>query len=401
MISGNSGHRREAARRREAAELDAEILSGIGRGWDDPLSDAEFDHLARALFAHQFRFLPTYRQLCLLQGVGASADVESWRAIPPVPAGAFKVGRWAAFPEELEAAAFRTSGTTGEGRGTHAFETLSLVNAAILPQARRFLVPDRPAIRFLFLSPSPAAAPDSSLVHMFAVFREALGAPGSRFLFGARPGEAAAGEAAGALDAAAAGAEPVLVAGPAVAFLGVLEAAGSRSWALPPGSRAMVTGGFKGIRRGADPRALAETVDAQLGIPVSHQVQEYGMTELSSQYYDDRLRRALGLAAASSDRGHAAPGPAPNGGNGTEAVFDEPPWARVRVVEPRSGLEVPPGEVGALIHVDLANRGSAVAIQTSDLGRRLGPGRFALHGREPGSEARGCSLAADQWLGTT
>jgi hypothetical protein len=395
--------RREAARRREAAELDAEVLSAIGRGWDDPLSDAEFDRLARILFAHQFRFLPTYRQLCLLQGVGASADVESWRAIPPVPAGAFKVGRWAAFPEELEAAAFRTSGTTGEGRGTHAFETLSLVNAAILPQARRFLLPDREAIRFLFLSPSPAAAPDSSLVHMFAVFREALGAPGSRFLLGARRGEAGAGEAEGALDAAAAGAEPVLVAGPAVAFLGVLEAAGSRSWALPPGSRAMVTGGFKGVRRGADPRALAEAVEARLGIPVSHQVQEYGMTELSSQYYDDRLRRALGLAdaQASPDGGHAAAGSAPSGGNGTETVFAEPPWARVRVVDPRSGLEVPPGEVGALIHVDLANRGSAVAIQTSDLGRRLGPGRFTLRGREPGSEARGCSLAADLWLGTT
>jgi hypothetical protein len=393
--------RREAARRREAAELDAEILAGIGRGWDDPLSDAEFDHLARALFAHQFRFLPTYRQLCLLQGVGASVDVDGWRAIPPVPAGAFKVGRWAAFPEELQAAAFRTSGMTGEGRGTHAFETLSLVNAATLPQARRFLVPDRPAIRFLFLSPAPAAAPDSSLVHMFAVFREALGTTGSRFLFGTRAGEGPADEAAGAFDAAASGADPVLVAGPAVAFLRVLEAAGSRSWALPDGSRAMVTGGFKGIRGGADPRALAEGIESRLGIPVSHQVQEYGMTELSSQYYDDRLRRALGLAAPdrSSDGGSGAT--ESNGGGGTETVFIEPPWVRVRVVDPRSGLDVPPGEAGALVHVDLANRGSAVAIQTSDLGRRLGPGRFALLGREPGAEARGCSLAADLWLGAT
>jgi hypothetical protein len=325
-----------------------------------------------------------------LQGVGASADVESWRAIPPVPAGAFKVGRWAAFPEESQAAAFRTSGTTGEGRGSHAFETLALVNSAILPQARRFLIPDLPAVRFLFLAPSPAVAPDSSLVHMFAVFREALGAPGSRFLIGAREGEAAGEEVSVALEAASRGGDPVLVAGPAIAFLRVLEAHGSEAWELPRGSRAMVTGGFKGLRGGADPDALAASIASRLGIEIPHQVQEYGMTELSSQYYDERLRRALGLSTTA---------PSPNGGGAAGSAFVEAPWCRVRVVDPRTGDELPPGEIGALVHVDLANRGSAVAVQTSDLGVRLGPGVFGLRGREPGAEARGCSLAADLWLG--
>jgi hypothetical protein len=51
------------------------------------------------------------------------------------------------------------------------------------------------------------------------------------------------------------------------------------------------------------------------------------------------------------------------------------------------------------VHVDVANRGSAVAIQTSDLGVRRGPRTFALRGREAGAEARGCSLAVDLWLG--
>jgi hypothetical protein len=394
MRAGKATDRREAARQREAAELDAEILDAIGRGWDDPLSEDAFDRLARAIFAHQHRFLPAYRRYCLLHGVSAAADVEGWRAIPPVPAGAFKVGRWAAFPEGSEAAVFRTSGTTTSARGSHAFETLGLLNAAIVPAARRFLLPDREAIRFLFLSPSPAAAPDSSLVHMFAVFREALGAPGSRFLFGERAGATAAlavDELASVLDAAARGGESVLVAGPAIAFHRVLEALGSTSWVLPGGSRAMVTGGFKGLRGATDPRALEEAIVVRLAIPVSHQVQEYGMTELSSQYYDERLRRALALAVetdAEGEGGVAVSGPA----------FAEPPWARTRVVDPRTGRDLPPGATGALVHVDLANRGSAVVVQTSDLGVRLGPRAFALRGREPDSEARGCSLAADLWL---
>jgi hypothetical protein len=387
--------RRETARRREAAELDAEILSAIGRGWDDPLSDREFDQLARAIFAHQLRFVPTYRAFCELQGVSAAVDVDDWRRIPPVPAGALKVGRWAAFPEEAEAAAFRTSGTTGASRGVHHFETLALVNAAVLPQARRFLLPDLPGIRFLFLAPSPATAPDSSLVHMFAVFREALGLPGSRFLLERRmaaAGGASANDLA-AVDEALAGAEragdPVLIAGPAIAFLRVLEAFGDRSWRLPPGSRAMVTGGFKGVRTAADPVVLGDAIAARLGLPVGRQVQEYGMTELSSQYYDDRLWRGI----AGDGGGEDEPGDGP--------AFVEPPWMRARVVDPGTGREVETGGIGALVHVDLANRGSAVAVQTSDLGVRTAPGRFALRGREPGAEERGCSLAADLWLGAS
>jgi hypothetical protein len=366
---------REEARQAEAAELDAAILESIGRGWDDPLSDDEFDALARAVFAHQHRFLPVYREFCALRGVSAPADVSSWREIPPVPAGAFKVGRWATFPPEREAAAFRTSGTAGTAPGVHAFETLGLYNAAIVPAARRYLVPDVERIRCLFLTPPPAASPASSLVHMFAVFRAAFGEPGSAFLAGGMD------EAPALLDAAAAGRGPVLVAGPAVAFLRVLDAAGGRSWSLPAGSRAMVTGGFKGVRTSADPAALARAIEERLGVPAAAQVEEYGMTELSSQHYTPALRCALDLEPA------GPPG------------FRSPPWTRVRIVDPATGADVAPGEEGALVHWDPANRASALVVQTSDVGAWTGEGTFELRGRAPGAEARGCSLAADLWLG--
>ena len=364
----------EAARQREIARLDPEILEAIGRGWKDPLNEREFDRLARDVFAHQLRFNPVYRQFCLFQGVAAAADVTSWREIPAVPTGAFKVGRWATFPEEQERVAFRTSGTSTSTAGVHRFDSLALYNAAIVSSARHWLIPDHERIRCLFLSPDPRAAPDSSLVHMFAVFREAFGAPGTSFL---------APEALpGALDRAVADAEPVLIAGAALAFHHALPQAGHGSWTLPAGSRAMVTGGFKGVRFATDPDELDARIAARTGIPSRLQVAEYGMTELSTQYYDARVRRVLlGEDAARLED------------------FVVPPWARVRIVEPLDGRELPEGEVGAIVHVDLANRGSALALQTSDLGARTGAWTFELRGRAPGAEARGCSLAADLWLG--
>ena len=47
---------------------------------------------------------------------------------------------------------------------------------------------------------------------------------------------------------------------------------------------------------------------------------------------------------------------------------------------------------GIVTIFDLANTGSVLAIQTADLGRAAGDG-FVVLGREPGAEARGCSIA--------
>ncbi|MGH7550590.1 MAG: hypothetical protein ACREK3_07515, partial [Gemmatimonadota bacterium] len=363
MTSPRAAAPREKARREEAERLDVEILSAIGSGWEDPLSEDEFDRLAREVFAHQFRFIPAYRQLCELRGVSAPADVTSWPEIPPVPTGAFKVGRWATFPLEAEVVAFRTSGTTQGSSGVHRLDTLGLANTAILKSARRYVLPDRERIRSLFLSPPPLVAAHSSLVHMFAVYLEAFGEPGSAFLLD-RPGRGT-GPGAAALEAALVSGEPVLVAGAALAWLGVLESAGA-SWTLPDGSRSLVTGGFKGARRRTGPDELAQGIEQRLGIPRSHQVEEYGMTELSSQFYDAGLRRMLGFEDAPGDG------------------FRVPPWMRVRLIDPDTGRDVEPGATGAVVHYDLANRGSAFVVQTSDLGLVV-DGGFRLVGREPGA----------------
>ena len=109
-------------------------------------------------------------------------------------------------------------------------------------------------------------------------------------------------------------------------------------------------------------------------MPVEYIVNQYGMTELASQFYDSVLsepqapRRKLG-----------------------------PPWARVRLVDAATDEDVGPDAAGSLVIYDLANTGSVLAIQTADVGRRVADG-FEVMGREPGAEERGCSIAADELL---
>jgi hypothetical protein len=179
------------------------------------------------------------------------------------------------------------------------------------------------------------------------------------------------------LEGRAAAGRPVTLCGTAFAFVHLLDALAERrvKYRLPEGSRLMECGGFKGRSREIPrPELYAELEDA-LGIPMEYMLNQYGMTELGSQFYDSiltqpgELRRKLG-----------------------------PPWARVTLVDPTTGRSARAGCVGQIVVHDLANTGSVFAIQTADLGRSVGDG-FEVLGREPGAEARGCSIAADELLG--
>ena len=140
----------------------------------------------------------------------------------------------------------------------------------------------------------------------------------------------------------------------------------------------MDTGGFKGRSREVGREDLYRLFGERFGIPDAHCVNMYGMTEFSVQFYDVTLRR------------HVAGKP--------PARFKVgPPWSRTRVIDPETGEEKPAGQVGVLLHVDLANRNTVSCILTEDLGRTLGDG-FELLGRVKGAEARGCSMAVDEIL---
>jgi hypothetical protein len=361
----------------ERAALDAAVIAWTR---EEPWvrDDARFDQLALALFEFQFERCAPYRRFC--EGRGATpARVRRWQDVPAVPTGAFKELSLTSFPRERAVHLFRTSGTTNARaqRGALLLDTLAVYEASLRASFRRGVLPDLAAgdrVSMRVLAPSAAEAPDSSLSHMFDTVMQTTGGPNSSHWI-----------AGGALDAARALADledaqrecgPVLLCGTAFAFVHLLETLerGLRRFALPGSTRVMETGGFKGRSRTLSRDELYAWITDRLGVPPARIVNQYGMTELGSQFYDT----VLGESAA--PRRKVAP-----------------PWVRVRILDPISGAEVTHGALGRIAVLDLANTGSVSALETADLGRATADG-FEVIGRDPDAEERGCSIGADALL---
>lgn len=341
-----------------------------------------FDALAVDLGRFQASRVPGLARLGRARGVDL-ARVTRADELPAVPTDAFRHMHLATFPREAAAATFRTSGTTSGARGAHAMRHTRTYDAGAVAFGRHALFAglDAPP-HAIVLAPPPAAAPDSSLGHMLARFVAELCAPlgGEEVYFLGAPREGAPVEVAvDALEARvaslAARGEPAVVLGTSFAFVHLLDALGDRALRLPPGSRLMQTGGFKGRSREVPAGELRAALARAFGLPERAIVCEYGMTELSSQFYEGTL---------------FASGP-PHG------VYLEPPWARVVPVDPESLRPVAEGEVGLARVEDLLNVDSAFAVLTQDEVRRV-PGGFALLGRSPLAAPRGCSIAIDELL---
>jgi hypothetical protein len=141
---------------------------------------------------------------------------------------------------------------------------------------------------------------------------------------------------------------------------------------LPEGSRILDTGGFKGQSRELELDEFYDALSQTFGVPRANCINMYGMTELSTQFYDD--------------------------GNGVcPSVKSGPHWIRTRVVNPLTGAAVPKGETGVLAHTDLAHFNIVTTILTEDAGIETDDG-FLLLGRASGAEAQGCSMAVDEFL---
>ena len=226
------------------------------------------------------------------------------------------------------------------------------------------------------LMPPAREMPDSSLAHMIDVVMDRLGAEGSAHCASVEHG-IDTDRLAGTLHEAERAGAPVCLLGTSFAYvrwLYELNAAGA-GFRLPAGSRLMDTGGYKGHGREVDEHSLRALYAGLLGVPDTHCVNEYGMTEMTSQFYDSTLR---------------LPGPRRK---------IPPPWVRTQVVDPDTLSPLrDASSPGLLRHTDLGNLGSVVAIQTEDLGVAVDDG-FHVLGRAAGAQPRGCSIAMDELLG--
>jgi len=339
----------------------------------DRPTDEAFNQLALSLFAHQYQHNLPFQRFCQQRG-RTLRTVTSWRDIPAVPISAFKALTLSCIPAADAERTFMTSGTTQkEVKGKHHHPTLAVYDDSMLRNFRqRFMQGSDRKIRMGILFPDEALLPNSSLAHYLALALRTFGAPGSHYLLNE------AGLDHTRLHAELAHAqqsgEPYALLGASYSFVHMLDELQrlGKSFVLPPGSRVLDTGGFKGQSRELSMDAFYTQLAGALGLGREHCINMYGMTELSTQFYD--------------------------AGNATlPSVKSGPHWIRTCVVEPLSGEELPRGEQGVLAHCDLANFNSVTTILTEDVGVAV-EGGFLLLGRAQGSAAKGCSLAVEEFL---
>ena len=336
--------------------------------------DEDFNTLALDVFAYQFESVSLYRRLC--ESRRASPDsVNRWQDIPAAPADIFKTDLGVSSSREH---VFLSSGTTQgtDHRSRHALASLDTYHASVRTHFERMVLADGPGpMSALVLGPTRVSHPSSSLAQMFEWCVEDHGNDVRATTFDAEGGFDLDG-AVDWLQAAAASTQPVLILSVSSALSAVIDALRKRGLALrlPADSRIVDTGGNKPSAAGTrvmSAKGLLKACWRYLHVAGYLCVNEYGMTEMLSQFYDDAL-----LSRAD--------------GSLTPRAKVGPHWVRTLIVDPATLEPVADGEPGLLRHIDLANWESISAIQTLDMGRRLGRG-FEHRGRARDAETRGCS----------
>ncbi len=360
-----AGHAPAAARMNHA--LVDPLLAFLAQ---EGCSDGEFEAMALRLFAQQHAHNAAFRRFCQLRGA-TPRTVKGWRDIPAVPISAFKEVTLSCTPPEQAERVFMTSGTTrGDVKGRHYHPTIAVWDASFKPNFARRFMQGTPRLPMAILFPSEQELPNSSLAHYLAMAVREFGTADSAYFVNLQ-GMDHEGLRRFLRRAQASG-EPCAVLGASYSFVHFLDAPGEEGFALPAGSRILDTGGYKGQARELSLENFYARLSAAFGVPRERCINMYGMTELSTQFYDD-------------------------GNAHVPSVKSGPHWLRSRIVDPLTGRDVPSGERGVLVHCDLASFNSVTTILTEDVGVAV-DGGFLLLGRAEGAQARGCSLAMQEFL---
>ncbi len=349
-------------------ELIEELTEFIPR---NPASESDFNEIALRIFSYQYKNNLPYQAFCRQKG-RTPRLVKAWRDIPFVPINAFKeVPLSCINPQEAEAI-FMTSGTTKGVRGKHYHPTLRIYDLSMTVNFKRRFMKDTESIRMGVLFPTEQELPNSSLAHFLALAMSEFGTEGSSYLL--NENGLAVDRLLGELARAEETGEPYALLGASYSFVHLFEELErlGKTFSLPKGSRILDTGGYKKQSKELELNQFYEMLSRLLGVDRSECINMYGVTELSTQFYD-------------------------NGNEIVPSVKSGPNWIRTRIVNPLTGEEVAKGEQGVLVHCDLGNFNSVTTILTEDLGVATDEG-FLLLGRVQGAEARGCSIAVEEFI---
>ena len=266
-----------------------------------------------------------------------------------------------------------TSGTTSSlSRGKIFHQSLSVYDASMRSNFSKRFMGGVERMKMGILFPTVEKMPNSSLAYYLDLAKRDFGMPGSSHLIG-EAGIDFDRLIADLVRAETTG-QPYALLGASFSLVHALDGLKKRDFSvnLPTGSRILDTGGFKGQSRELTLNEFYNSLSSIFNVPRSQCINMYGMTELSTQFYD-------------------------NGNTDSPSVKSGPCWANTRVVNPLTGAEMPKGEAGVLVHTDLAHVNIVTTILTEDIGIETDEGFFLL-GRAAGTEAKGCSMAVDEFL---
>ncbi len=233
-----------------------------------------FSSLATQLFQLQFAHNNAYRMFCDSTGV-SPAQVKHWKDIPAIPSAAFKEMDLTCLPPNERTQVFHSSGTSEHrpSRHFHSPNSLRVYEESLLPWFKRHVLHGlRETLPIISLTPTPAEAPHSSLVHMFETVRREFGA--RELLYTANVSFDGSWQLNHALvfqtlERFAAENRPLIILGTAFSYVHLLDQMASvgLQLRLPPQSRLMETGGYKGRSRAFSRNELHSLLRTRLGLP--------------------------------------------------------------------------------------------------------------------------------------
>jgi hypothetical protein len=359
-----------------------DIRSFIQAGTEQKDTEDKFTELALRLFEYQYNANEPYKKYCNKRGV-KPGDIDDWKLIPFVAANAFKEVPLTTFPPDDAVKVFLSSGTTNPEKRSKVYLNqagLDMYDLSLRQSIEAYYYTS-PAekLHIMFMCPTPDALPhDAAILHVprivienhyigephFLITREGLDI---KFLVER-------------LRQAESDGEAVAVMGPSFGFMHFFDYCSENdiTFKLPPGSRLVDGGGYKGRSRELSKEDFLDLANRVTGIEPHMLNNVYSMTEIQTLFPDNVLYNHL--------RGIKEPRYKVN-----------PPWTKILVVDPDTLEPLPKGKQGLMRYYCLASIVTVQALQSDDIGYETGSG-FEVVGRAKGAEARGCSIAVDELL---
>lgn len=322
-----------------------------------------FESLVHEVLNYQYARNGVYRKYCDFSDKrGKNSGIHY------LPVDIFKYGYVACFPQEDTVTVFKTAGTSLRKSGSHYFtkESLELKNRCFEGLAKELLVPDRKMFRVVVLC-VPASLRNSKFLHNAQYFIDKFGTKDSGY-FVNENGEFENDRLINFLRSAAYGDIPVFI------FINIDYAYKFVVDCLKKGiilplsklSRILLSG-FKEEK--VAKQEFYYLLQKVFDLHEYFLIDDYGMTESTSSWYDNVLRNKL------------------NGKNEQRCKID-PCWCRTEIVDASTLEKVEDGKVGLIRYINLANFNTCSFILTNDLGYKIGEG-FEVIGKASREEADG------------